>query len=383
MTSDRRLRILVVTLGRRGGVTEYGWLMTRALARYAEVAVIYSSFADNRAKWSDLDCRRLEVATFTGIKSLLLSFLALARFVRIRRFADRFRPDVVYYPGGHAWKPVLDLLLPRSVATVLTVHDPHLHSGEDSLAWRLLDWANHIHVTGYVLLNESHRADFVARFGIGPGRVAVIPHGVLDDYPSAPDGGPDVAALTGMRPSDVGRYLLFVGRIRPYKGIDTLLRAYALLVPDEAGPLVIAGSGSLSDAEHESLRKLHGRPVYFFNAWLSDTEIAALVASARFVVLPYLSATQSGVIPLASAYGIPAIASATDGLIEQVVDGRTGWLFPPGDVNKLCGLLADAYRIDADNHRRMSEQCREHAYTNWGWEGLASRLISYCESLST
>ena len=70
MTTNRRLRILVVSLGRRGGVTEYGWLMSRGLTRHAEVAVIHSAYADNRDKWSALDCPRLEVRTFTGIDNL-------------------------------------------------------------------------------------------------------------------------------------------------------------------------------------------------------------------------------------------------------------------------------------------------------------------------
>jgi alpha-maltose-1-phosphate synthase len=381
MTADRGLRVLVVTLGRRGGVTEYGWLMARALSRDAEVAVIYSAFADNRDKWSALDCPRLEVRTFTGFVSLLLSFLAFPRFARIWRFAHQFRPDVVYYPGGHAWKPVLDVLLPRSAATVLTVHDPHLHSGEDSLAWRTLDAANRRHVTGYVLLNRSQQAGFLAKFGLDPARVIVIPHGVFDDYSSVSGEVPSVMALTGMGSSDVGRYLLFVGRIRPYKGLEVLLLAYGMLAPDQAGPLVIAGSGDLSSVEKKRLGMLDDRPVYFVNTWLSDSALAALVSSARFVVLPYRWATQTGVIPLASVLGIPAIASATDGLIEQVVDGETGLLFPPGDANALRSLLAEAYAMSDEDYGRMSSRCREHAQANWGWAGLSSRLVRFCESL--
>jgi len=381
MTSVRRLRILVVTLGRHGGVTEYGWLMTRALTRHADVAVIYSSFADNRDKWAALDCRQLEVRTISGRVSLLLSFLAFARFARIRRFSREFRPDVVYYPGGHVWKPLLDVLLPRSAATVVTVHDPHLHLGEDSLGFRLLGWANRRRVTGYVLLNQSQHADFVARFGLDHSQVIVIPHGVFDDYSSASDKAPDITALTGIGVSDLGRYLLFVGRIRRYKGVDTLLTAYTMLAPEEAGPLVIAGSGNLTDSEKERLHTLNGRPVYFVNNWLSDAEIAALVSSARFVVLPYHSATQSGVIPLASAFGIPAIASATDGLVEQVVDGKTGLLFPPGEAGALRALLARAYAMGDDEYGEMSRECREHASTNWGWARLSIQLVRFFESL--
>ena len=247
--------------------------------------------------------------------------------------------------------------------------------------WRVLDKANRRHVAGYVLLNRSQAADFARRLGLDPTRLTVIPHGVLDDYLPASGAPPDIGALTGVAGSYVGRYVLFIGRIRPYKGLDTLLTAYAMLEDDQAGPLVIAGSGDLSTAETERLVALQDRPVHFVNTWLSDAEIAALVSGARFVVLPYLRASQTGVIPLASAFGIPAIASATDGLVEQVLDGVTGFLFPPGDASALCGLLAKALSMSDEAYGQMSSRCAEHARDNWGWAPLSSRLIRFCQTL--
>lgn len=155
-----------------------------------------------------------------------------------------------------------------------------------------------------------------------------------------------------------------------------------MLSAEEAGPLVIAGSGQLSDLENERLQALRGRPVSFVNRWLSDADMAGLVSSARFVVLPYRSATQSGVIPLASAFGIPAIASATGGLVEQVVEGETGWLFPPGDAAALSALLFRAYTMGEADYRRMSLSCRRHAATKWSWDVLSRRLLGFCETLS-
>ena len=179
----------------------------------------------------------------------------------------------------------------------------------------------------------------------------------------------------GIDGSDPGPYALFVGRFRWYKGIDTLLEAYAMLSPDEAGPLVIAGSGELSDREQEGLQALRGRPVSFVNSWLSDGDLAGLVSAAQFVVLPYRSATQSGVIPLASAFGIPAIASATGGLVEQVVDGETGWLFPPGEQPR-SRRPGPRVRDGRGDYRRMSARCREYAATNWSWDVLSRRLLA-------
>jgi len=378
--AHERLRVLVVSLGRRGGINDYGWLMTRALSQRCDVAAITSTGAENRERWTTLEAPHLEVPTFSSIVGLLASFLAIPRFVRVARFARAFAPDIIYYPGGHAYKPLLDLLLPRNARVVLTVHDPELHSGEDSFLHRVLDASNRLRVHGYVLLNESQRGDFVARHGLEPTRVTVIPHGVFDNFSAESLPLAEVEGLEAVVPL-AGRYALFVGRIARYKGVDVLLEAYRSLPDDAVFPLVIAGSGDLSDREHELLRLLDDRPVVVLNRWLSDTEVASLVSAARFVVLPYTSATQSGVIPLASAFGTPAIASDTGGIAEQVRPGETGLGFPAGDSDALARALQQAFCMDADSYARMSAACRLYAEENWGWDTLAGSLLDFVGTL--
>jgi len=379
-TAASRLRVLVVSLGRFGGVTQYGQLMAKALADRCEIAVISSSAAENREKWAALQVPHLEVDTFSSIPGMLASLLSVERFARIRRFAREFQPDVIYYPGGHAWKPLLDVVLPRRSSIVLTVHDPELHPGEDSLTFRILDRVNRLRVHGYVLLNHGQGKTFVEQHGLDPARVAVIPHGILEDFPDRHPELSEVAYLSSVAPH-AGTYLLFIGRIRRYKGIDTLLTAYRDAPALRDTPLVIAGSGEFSDRERALLDSLSERPVIVVNRWLEPEDISALVSSARFVVLPYTSATQSGVIPLASAFGVPAIASDTGGLAEQVIEGETGLLFPVGDSSALAEVLERASAMQDDEYRLMSDRCREYAETNWAWSVLADNLVSFSESL--
>ena len=376
----RRLRVLVVSLGRRGGVTEYGYLMSKALRESCEVAAISSADADNRERWPELGIPHLEVATFTGVATMLLSSLAFWRFSSMRAFAREFRPDVIYYPGGHAWKPILGFILPRSAITVLTVHDPELHRGEDTLSFRLLAAVNRLRVYGYVLLNESQRQAFIDAHDLPVTSVAVIPHGAFDGFMDA------VAPLTtfddlGDMERLRGRFALFVGRIQRYKGIDTLLTAYLAIPAHLRMPLVIAGSGEFSSAEAELLKEARGDGVIVVNRWLSDAEAASLVDAARFVVLPYTSATQSGVIPLASVFGTPAIASDTGGIAEQVVDGETGMLFPAGDVDALARTMERAFALSDDEYRVMSDRARRYAEANWSWSVLAKQLLEFFEAL--
>jgi len=378
--AERRLRVLVISLGRRGGVTTYGYLMAEALRESSDVAAISSSGAANRHKWDTLGGSHLEVDTFSNVITMLLSFLAIARFVRMGRFAAQFRPDVIYYPGGHAWKPVLDRILPRSAITVLTVHDPELHSGENSIAHRLLDAANRLDVDGYVLLNQAQVPAFVERHHVDPVTVRVIPHGIFDDSVDARRPLDEVEGLTDLAALS-GRFVLFVGRLQHYKGVGTLLRAYRIIPEDARPPLVIAGSGEFSDAERDLLDSFPSGQVRIENRWLTEEEISSLVGAARFVVLPYLSATQSGVIPLASAFGTPSIASETGGLSEQVHDGETGLLFPPGDAEALARTMERALAMPEADYVAMSSACLALAESEWAWSVLAVRLVDFFDTL--
>ncbi len=110
--------------------------------------------------------------------------------------------------------------------------------------------------------------------------------------------------------------ILFIGRIRKYKGLDLLRDAWNLL--DHRGKkLTIAGSGSgIPFTEKSDLR--------IINSWLSDDEINDLIDSHQVIVLPYVEASQSGIIPIAHAHGKPVVVTPVGGLINQVIPNVNG-----------------------------------------------------------
>lgn len=381
VTADgRRLRVLVLALGRRGGLNDYAWMMTRALTRIADVAVVGSSYAEDRERWAALGLPRLEVPTFNGVLGLLASFLAFGRFAAILRFARGFAPDVVYYPGGHAWKPLLDRVLPAA-PIVLTVHDPELHAGEDSFLHRLLADANRLRVDGYVLLNEVQGRTFAARNGLEADRLAIIPLGPLADPGLEPVALGRIRGLEGLADHE-GRYLLFLGRIERYKGLEILLAAHGSLVADNALPLVVAGSGVASPQERALLDAAAPGRVTFVNRWLDDLEIVTLVSHARFVVLPYVHATQSGVVPLAASFGVPAIVTDAGGLPEQVRAGESGFVCAAGDAEALADLLARASQMPLDEYDAMATAAREFAAEQGDWDVAATSLVQFAAALN-
>jgi glycosyltransferase involved in cell wall biosynthesis len=187
--------------------------------------------------------------------------------------------------------------------------------------------------------------------GLAPEIVDVVAHLSLG---SAPDGAP---------PHDQEPTILFFGRIWEYKGLEYLIRAEPLITAEVPNAkIVIAGEG-----EHFGrYRRLMVHPERFvvYNDYVSDDVRARLFQEASVVALPYIEASQSGVLPLAYMHMKPVVATTVGGLPEMIDDGRTGYLVPPRDEQALAAavvrLLRDAdlcRRFGLNGKRKLDEEC--------------------------
>jgi glycosyltransferase involved in cell wall biosynthesis len=135
--------------------------------------------------------------------------------------------------------------------------------------------------------------------------------------------------------------LLFFGIVRPYKGLDVLLRALAAGPPNLT--LTVAGEFWGGTAETENLvaelgiaDRVRLRPGY-----VPASEIPALFAAADALVLPYREATASQNALLAFAHGVPVITTTAGALADLVRDGVDGLTCAPGDVADLARVLRE------------------------------------------
>jgi glycosyltransferase involved in cell wall biosynthesis len=140
-------------------------------------------------------------------------------------------------------------------------------------------------------------------------------------------------------PADPQCRLLFFGIVRPYKGLDVLLRALARTPPHVT--LTVAGEFWGGTAETQDLitglglaKRVTLRPGY-----LPAREIPALFAAADALVLPYREATASQNVLLAFCFGVPVVATTAGALAEAVRDGVDGLTCAPGDVEDLARVL--------------------------------------------
>jgi glycosyltransferase involved in cell wall biosynthesis len=169
--------------------------------------------------------------------------------------------------------------------------------------------------------------------------VTVHPHPIYDQFPAAEYTLPKRRSLE----------LLFYGFVRPYKGLDVLIEAMGRLKGEDI-QLTIAGEFWEGEEEVRARIKELGieEQVDIRAGYHTDTDSAELFARSDVVVLPYHSATGSGVVPLAYHYEKPVIVTRVGGLPDVVQDEKTGLLVDPGNDRGLAEAIKSMTRSRAE-----------------------------------
>jgi glycosyltransferase involved in cell wall biosynthesis len=152
--------------------------------------------------------------------------------------------------------------------------------------------------------------------------------------------------------------LLYIGRIRKYKGINNLIAAFNLLPTRYDVKLLIAGEGTLN---HNLPKKC-----LLVNRWLTEGEIDHLIDSAEVVIFPYMEASQSGLLPIVVNKGRKVVLTPLPGLIEQVKDYEAAYItedFEPNSISLEIQRALQApyydFRKKNDNHNSFADIIRK------------------------
>lgn len=174
--------------------------------------------------------------------------------------------------------------------------------------------------------------------------------------------------------------LLFFGNIRPYKGLGVFLEALQRISGRLDFQAVVAGEFYVDPKPYREMAERGGlgERVVWLDHYVENPRVPALFRSADVVVLPYLRATQSGVVPLAYQFERPVIASDVGGLSEVVRDGETGYLVPPGDPS----ALADRILAFFEGGRQAEFQSRIRAFRPClSWGQVTDNILDLLKSL--
>lgn len=207
-------------------------------------------------------------------------------------------------------------------------------------------------------------------------RFAVIPHPVYDNFGERL---PKEEAEKKLGIRHGGRNILFFGLIRRYKGLDILIRAFNTLSCE--CQLIIAGEPYEPFDEYKALIGEGPRPndVYVFPSYIPDSEVKNFFSAADVVVLPYRSATQSGINSIANHFGIPMIVTSVGGLKETIGEEGTGLLCEQATPE--CVAAAVEEYFSQPELREKFERNILKLREEMSWNGFCKKLTDFIEGI--
>ena len=173
--------------------------------------------------------------------------------------------------------------------------------------------------------------------------------------------------------------ILFFGLIRKYKGLDILLEAFGKL--SEEYQLIIAGEpyGSFEPYQ-QIIDRLPGKDrIHASLKYIKDSEVSKYFSAADLAVLPYRSATQSGISSVSYHFEVPMIVTDVGGLKETIGDRGTGLVAPEGTPEAIYNEIERYF-----SNPEIAEECIRNIRLEkerLSWKGFAERLIEFVEQL--
>jgi glycosyltransferase involved in cell wall biosynthesis len=290
-----------------------------------------------------------------------------------RRFLVEVRPSLV-----HVQHPLERCVYVRTVQhiegwrlpLVITAHSLFGEHEPETIHALM---APNLRAADRVIAVSDHIAEQAVELGVQPARIRVIRSGVDTRRFRPADAGERAAARQRLGIGGCAPLILFVGNLEPRKQVDVLLRATARVrdrLPDVE--LLVVGSGESAGVHDQTPRlkrlveELQLMRSVRFAGRLSDERLRDAYAAADVFALPSSSEAQGIVALEAMACGLPVVASAVGGLLGTIVDGESGYLVPPGEVEPLAARLAELLE-DGTRRQAMRETARQTVEERFTW----------------
>lgn len=347
-----------------GGILQFSTTITRETKKFCDFQLFVPDTVDDKFLVEVSEC----VQKYTKVKTINGNNKQI--FELCRRVMANKPEKVVFLEDSVLMQQMNTILRKHNIITAIVIHDVVYHPANKltlrrKIVERLRQYSlkKTINTANYLILlsNNSVRyfqerhTNYKAKtimFRLG----AHLPH-VSEVAPE------ELSALES-------KYILFFGRVDKYKGIGRLCREYTAMdeTLQEKVKLVVAGRGVFT--EEESKYIADNKNIIAINRFITDEEMSWLMDHAEIVTVPYIEASQSGVIPIAYHFGKAVIASDLPGLVENIRIGETGFIFD-SDA-QLKQLLEEV----ANGNLRVDEDAVHSFYSEtYNWEKNIKKLL--------
>ena len=324
-TMEPKIPLSIVYLGRRGGGAKIASLISKELANSKIFSITSICIRRDNELRSEYDQSKLTI-----LFDNLLSIRTILKTTRYAITPKRLLADLRIKPTDHCLVPMMSplglliegILKLQGVKVIRLIHDFEKHPGDK---WPPTFLIKSIIKRSDFIITLSHEIALKISSLNSNIRTSVYLHPVFDfDAP--------IAFRTQEK-----RYILFIGRIRRYKGVLNLLSAFSQLFGNDID-LVIAGEGKI---------RLKKQPnVTLINRWLKESEITELIQNAEVIVFPYLEASQSGFLPYCVNKSKKIVITPLPGLLEQVLHYDNVFVTQGFEARDLVDSLNVAIKVE-------------------------------------
>jgi glycosyltransferase involved in cell wall biosynthesis len=229
------------------------------------------------------------------------------------------------------------------------------------------------HNDGFVVMSDSVQKDLLS---FKPDAKYIrINHPVFDHFGEII---PQKTALNKLKLDVTKKTILFFGFIREYKGLDILINAMQFL--DTSYQLIIAGEvyGDFSNYQQIIDQSTAKSRIHLFTDYINDSEVPTFFCAADVCVLPYKTATQSGITAIAQHFEIPVIATDVGGLKEVITHGKTGLIVQKPEPSLVSASISHYFYNNFKE--KMQENIRAEKEEN-SWKNFAKKLLHFAETI--
>jgi glycosyltransferase involved in cell wall biosynthesis len=357
----------------RGGIAHYVALLSRELAMAGhEVKVISFRRQYPRLLFPGTSQDDAGPETVRVDSERLIDTLNPATWIAAARRIRALAPDLVVFKYwmpffAPAYGTIVRRLRRRGIRTCFLLDNviPHeRRPGDLALTRWVLD-----PVDAFIAQSETVAADLRRFRPEAP--LAKVPHPLYTIFGTKPP-REEARRRLGVTAREVA---LFFGFIRGYKGLLDLLEAVARIPPERDFQLLVGGEFYEDDAPYRRAMEALGSRVVPHTRYIPNEEVGDFFAAANLAVLPYRSATQSGIVQIAYHFDVPVLTTDVGGLPETVMAGTTGDIVPPGDPGALAAAIT-RYFDEGREDRYAPAVARDKERFSWG------RLVEALEAIA-
>jgi glycosyltransferase involved in cell wall biosynthesis len=333
---------------------------------------------------------RDQVAEARPVKKVIRILL---HYVRLLHYAATARPRLFHILWNNKFQVFDRTLLMlyyklMGKRLALTAHNVNAGKRDSNDSWlNQISLKIQYRLSDHIFVHtEKMKSDLGCEFCVSEGKVSVIPFGINNTVPNTSLSTVEAKRLVGVSSSD--KTLLFFGNIAPYKGLEYLVEAFTEVVQRDASyRLLIIGKLKATGDYWERIQQAIARSgigdrIIRKIEYIPDEHTEWYFKAADVLILPYTRIFQSGVLFLGYAFGLPVVAADVGPLKDEIIEGKTGFVFRPQDSSDLAKTIEKFF--SSELFRELESRrawIKEYANEQYSWNKVAAITIKVYSNL--